>query len=217
MTPDEKWLPVVGYEGSYEVSDQGRVRSVDRWRTSGNGPYLRPGQMLKPNTTGPYPMVMLRRPEKSVKRRVHVIVAAAFIGPRPAGMDVCHNNGNPLDNRAANLRYDTHSNNARDMVKHGTNASRNKTHCPAGHLYDETNTLWTKRGRECRACKSEKSKAARAAQREREGKVARADRTECKYGHPLDGKNATQRFCKTCRKAASDRFVAKKKAAQAKE
>lgn len=212
MTPGEKWLPVVGYEGSYEVSDQGRVRSVDRWRTSGFSPYLVPGVLLKPNLLGPYPIYMLRSPERSIRRRAHVLVAEAFIGPRPSGYDVCHNNGDRMDNRAANLRYDTHSANALDMIKHGTHASSGRTHCLRGHPIEDN---WTRSG--CRSCKNERDKQRRDEERIAAGKTARADRTECKYGHPLDGKNATQRFCKTCRKAASDRYQAKKRATRAKD
>jgi len=49
----------------------------------------------------------------------HVILTT-FVGPRPKGMEACHNNGNHSDNRVENLRWDTHENNLHDMAKHGT-------------------------------------------------------------------------------------------------
>src|SRR5690606_28755671 len=51
---------------------------------------------------------------------IHRIVMEAFCGPAPDGMEVCHNNGNPRDNRLCNLRYDTHKNNHSDQQEHGT-------------------------------------------------------------------------------------------------
>lgn len=50
----------------------------------------------------------------------HRLVLQAFVGPCPEGMEACHNNGNPADNRLENLRWDTPSSNALDKVKHGT-------------------------------------------------------------------------------------------------
>lgn len=114
--PTEHWLPVPGYEGLYEVSDLGRVRSLPR----------RPGTpgnlILKPtvNNTG-YHCV---GPSLNGKQRVihiHVLVLAAFEGPCPAGMEVLHGPGGRLDNRLVNLSYGTRSqNNGPDRVRDGT-------------------------------------------------------------------------------------------------
>lgn len=49
-----------------------------------------------------------------------MLVMLAFVGPRPDGLDVCHGNGNPADNRLENLRYGTRSENMRDALRHGT-------------------------------------------------------------------------------------------------
>lgn len=54
------------------------------------------------------------------KYRVHRLVLEAFVGPCPPGMECCHNNGNPADNRLENLRWDTRSANCLDAVQHGT-------------------------------------------------------------------------------------------------
>jgi hypothetical protein len=53
-------------------------------------------------------------------KRVHVLVAEAFIGPRPAGHDVAHADGDPLNNSVENLRYATRRQNLADARRHGT-------------------------------------------------------------------------------------------------
>lgn len=53
---------------------------------------------------------------------IHRLVLETFIGPCPDGMECCHNNGDPVDNRLGNLRWDTHFNNVQDSIKHGTRA-----------------------------------------------------------------------------------------------
>jgi hypothetical protein len=62
-----------------------------------------------------------------------------FIGPRPDGLDVCHNNGDRLDNQVGNLRYGTRSENMLDTVPHGRSRA-SRTHCPSGHEFNEENT-----------------------------------------------------------------------------
>lgn len=53
-------------------------------------------------------------------KRVSRLILETFVGPCPEGMECCHNNGNPEDNRLENLRWDTRSNNHLDKIKHGT-------------------------------------------------------------------------------------------------
>lgn len=79
----------------------------------------RGGRWLKPNWTGRL-VVGLYKNRRPHRRLVHRLVLETFIGPCPVGMEACHNNGNRQDNRLANLRWDTHSNNVKDAVKHGT-------------------------------------------------------------------------------------------------
>jgi hypothetical protein len=55
-----------------------------------------------------------------VERQVHQLILFAFVGPRPAKYEGCHNNGDRLDNRVENLRWDTTSENQKDAVRHGT-------------------------------------------------------------------------------------------------
>ena len=159
---DERWLPVPGWEGLYEVSDQGRVRSVDRWISYPNGSRrLHFGQLLVPQTAKrtEHVTVSLARNSRITRRSVHLLVMLAFVGPRPDGMDVCHDNGDPADNRLSNLRYGTHSENMYDAVRHGTHYESRRTHCPQKHLYDEANTRLYQGRRYCRACGEERSKA----------------------------------------------------------
>lgn len=112
----EVWRPVAGHEG-YEVSDLGCVRS---WRGLGKAKEFtsRPRLLKGSPTAGDYLLVSLQEPRR--RRYIHHLVAEAFVGPRPAGMYVCHGNGNQRDNRAVNLRYDTQLGNMADCVTHGT-------------------------------------------------------------------------------------------------
>ena len=117
----EVWLPVAGAEGRYEVSDIGRVRSVDhrvRLVCHGvettrlvRGRILRPG----PSKSGHLSVVL----GKGNTRQVHQLVLDAFQGPRPCGADIAHNDGDPTNNAVENLRYSSRSENNRDKVWHG--------------------------------------------------------------------------------------------------
>lgn len=117
----EEWRPIFGFSG-YEVSNLGRVRSIARIiETVGGQKRTYGSRLLRPSFAhGGYPQVNLRRGGMPYPWRVHVLVALAFIGSRPSGMEVCHNNGNPSDCRLSNLRYDTPANNAADKRRHGT-------------------------------------------------------------------------------------------------
>lgn len=154
----EEWRPVVGAEEHYEVSNLGRVK-----RVTPPGPRLLAGGLR-----GGYRRVSIYIDGQQTRKSIHVMVAEAFIGPRPEGMSVCHNDGNPLNNRLDNLRYDTHSANIQDSVKHGTHPWATKTHCPRNHEYTPENTRWarSKSGglrRMCRECGREECRKRRAA------------------------------------------------------
>jgi hypothetical protein len=161
QTPEE-WRPILGYEGRYEVSDHGRVRSISRQIHLRDGRGSRPfrGRVLKANLTQGgcgYYFVGLPHPSGNHRRvkciQVHVLVLEAFVRPRPPGLVACHNDGNRLNNHLSNLRWDTPSENSRDVVRHGTHNEANKTHCKRGHPFDSKNTYITRRGnRMCRAC-----------------------------------------------------------------
>lgn len=124
MTP-EVWKPVVGWEGLYEVSSLGRLRSLDRMvRGRAGSQNIRPGKIMKPKLhRAGYESYGLSREGRSTFRFIHALVLEAFVEPRPTGFLGCHNDGNPSNNRLANLRWDTPQNNSLDAVKHGTQRS----------------------------------------------------------------------------------------------
>lgn len=143
QTTEEHWLPIVGYEGLYEVSNQGRVRSLDRKEDSGRGSSRpRRGQILKPRLRSGYISVHLSRLGIAVDRTVHSLVMEAFSGPRPDGMQVRHGNGDRTDSRLSNLSYGTQSDNEQDKLQQGRNRNASKTHCKWGHEFTIENTLF---------------------------------------------------------------------------
>ena len=153
----ERWLPVPGFEGRYEVSDRGRVWS--HYRYGGTD-----GRLLKlvPDNNG-YPVVTLHLNGVQSLGKVHRMVMAAFVGPCPDGREVRHLDGDPTNADLRNLAYGTHSENVRDSVRHGTHPMASRTVCPNGHLYGAANTyMYPKTGsRRCRRCHAETERARR--------------------------------------------------------
>lgn len=123
-TKTEVWKPVVGWEGLYEVSNYGNVRSVDRFVRYWRGQRLHKGKIISPareRNGATYRLTLLLCANgKSRHARVHTLVAAAFIGPKPDNTEVCHNDGNAENNHAENLRYGTRLENTKDSYAHGT-------------------------------------------------------------------------------------------------
>lgn len=122
MLQDERWAPVVGYEGLYSVSDLGNVRGEARVV-----PHIKSGKTLRQrpvrarvNKATKYPAVNLSREGSRRTFTVHSLVAAAFLGARPDGMEVAHDDGDHANPALSNLRYDTPAGNKADMVRHGT-------------------------------------------------------------------------------------------------
>ncbi len=202
----ELWKPVVGYEGLYEVSDAGRVRSVERMVRHNYGGMKRvPSRILKAGAgEAGHLHVGLWRDNKMSNQLVHRLVATAFIGPPEQGMKACHNDGHPSNNRVENLRWDTQKGNLADRKIHGTNFYSNKTHCPQGHEYSDENTIWSGNTRRCRACAKKRSS-------ERYQKVGqRGTRiTHCPHGHEYDDANTYiyngHRSCRACAKLAEQK------------
>jgi hypothetical protein len=106
----EIWLPIVGYESLYEVSNEGQIRNI---RTGKLKVFTNDKQKRRP-------FVGLWRNNKICVIYPHKAVLEAFVSARPKGMEACHNDGNPFNNRLDNLRWDTPRNNQLDRIKHGT-------------------------------------------------------------------------------------------------
>jgi hypothetical protein len=108
-TPSVEWRQIVGYEGLYDVSNDGRVRNARRMRE------------LSPvaDTCG-YPTVKLCRNNLETRYSIHRLVCRAFRGIPFAGAQVAHLNGNPADNRAENLKWVTCAENNSHKAIHGT-------------------------------------------------------------------------------------------------
>lgn len=163
--PGEKWLPVVGFEGLYEVSDQGRVKSLDREYTNALGHRHRVvGQIRKqhPNhLRGGYLYLGLQRDGKRKMRRVHSLVLESFVGPRPEGHEACHIDGDAVNNCVNNLRWGSSSDNSADQLRHGTyrngswGGATPPVTCPRGHVLAGVNLVPSslrRGGRSCLSC-----------------------------------------------------------------
>lgn len=135
----EEWKPVAGFEGVYEISDGGSVRSKN-------------GLLAVTFSADGYGRVSFKAGGKRVGRTIHRVVLEAFVGLRPAGYHARHLNGDKSDNRLSNLRWGTVAENCQDTKDHGHNCSLNRTHCPRGHSYSGWNLGNKEGGRKCRAC-----------------------------------------------------------------
>lgn len=104
----EQWLPVYRFEDNYEVSNYGRVRSLERWVAGRNGSQRRlQGQMLQPRKREDGAMaVNLWKDNKYQQRLVHRLVLESFDRPQPRGTEAAHINLIPHDNRRENLRWE---------------------------------------------------------------------------------------------------------------
>lgn len=137
MTPSEEWRSVPGYEGLYEVSSLGRVRSKSSY--------------LKGSVSKGYRYVHLTKGTLRVNR----IVCEAFHGPAPEDKPYAlHRNGVKSDNRSVNLYWGSQAENMMDAVHHGSHLNARKTECDSGHDFDLGNTYVAPDGkRSCRECR----------------------------------------------------------------
>lgn len=117
----ETWKPVIGYEGYYEVSDFGRVRSMNRWvkHQHGGDRKLKGKIMAGGSQLSGHRCVVLCRENQPHTQRIHRLVLEAFAGPAPSGMCARHLDGNPKNNRIDNLTWGTMLENSADRIRHG--------------------------------------------------------------------------------------------------
>lgn len=142
---------VPGFEGRYEVSSDGRVRSLL------HAEIIELKQRLSPNG---YPVVTLYTGKRGAPpRTVHSLMALAFYGPAAApSAEVRHLDGIKTNNAIQNLRWGTKSENRLDSVAHGTHRNAAKTHCPAGHPYVTENIATPEKPgwRKCLPCRRDR-------------------------------------------------------------
>lgn len=153
----ESWRAIPG-KYPFEASTEGRIRNGVTGHVKSQSEQqdgrLQVGLWLNGRTT-PY--------------RVHRLVALAFHGPRPDGLETRHLNGDDHDNRPANLKYGTHAENEQDKLRHGTHNHARKTHCVHGHPFDAGNTYISPGSgqRVCRACSARFKAAWRTRKKEK--------------------------------------------------
>jgi hypothetical protein len=154
---DEEWRPIPGYEGRYEVSDHGNVRSVGFYVNSrGGGRTWRPSRALKPTPHRQgYRMVTLTDGEGNRwTTKVPRLVLLAFVGPPPSGKeDALHEDDVPDHDHLGNLRWGDQSENSHDSVKNGCHPQARKRQDWLGHLLVAPNLVPSAVGRQCLACK----------------------------------------------------------------
>lgn len=180
MREQEEWRQIPDWP-DYMVSSDGRVASVKRGVTR---------VLLGGKTSTGYRNVLLYKKGRRQTFRVHALVAAAFHGPRPAGLEVRHLDGDQLNNAAANLAYGTREENIEDKRRHDgllliigedpvptayqerippAYRGHRVTRCVNDHPYDEANSYFFPSGRRiCRTCQSA------SARRYRERQMLRA-------------------------------------------
>lgn len=109
----EVWKPIIGYEGLYEISNYGRIKSFIKH----NGTNERILKLIKSKRG--YFYIFLSKNGKREHFYVHILVLEAFIGLRPLNMECRHLDGNPSNNKSNNLLWGTHFENMQDRIRHG--------------------------------------------------------------------------------------------------
>lgn len=167
-----EWRPIPGYEGHYEASSDGRIKRVFESRMGPKAGHIRSGTLHQNG----YLELGLQRDGITKQFGVHRLVAMAFHGMPAAGEQARHMDGDSTNNRAANLRWGTTSDNTLDQVRHGTHHHARRTECRNGHPLTGTNLILRRDGsRACRTCKNEKQNARHAV---RKSPTALIDREE---------------------------------------
>lgn len=124
---DEIWKPIPGYEGWYEASSQGNIRSVERFSVSyGARLCLRIGRTLSQNTAPCYNTVSLSKDGKITTHTVHRLIALTFIENPDNLPQVDHIDRDKRNNAVCNLRWATRETNQdnRGTPKHNTSGEK---------------------------------------------------------------------------------------------
>jgi hypothetical protein len=115
----EIWKDIAGYEGLYQVSNMGQVKTMSRLHRE-DRPYVKKERVMKPpvNSVG-YPQVALYKNKKGVIYSVHKLVATAFIKRLPEHQVVNHKDGNKQNNLVSNLEWCTYGQNQKHAIRTG--------------------------------------------------------------------------------------------------
>lgn len=210
----EEWRPVPGYEGYYEVSSLGRVKSLEREIPHPTSGVIRIKEKIRtaiPEKQFGYLYLSLHKGGERERFAVHYLVLRAFVGPRPEGMQACHNDGNNTNNRVENLRWGTPKENVADIKRHGRNYWLNRSTCVNGHLYTEDTVSYEPANpsvRVCRVCRREKDRRKYwSTKADKHPNTLNRDKTHCASGHEYIpentslGRGGKKRICKACKSA----------------
>jgi hypothetical protein len=160
----EHWKPVTDFEGLYDVSSWGHVKSLARLDRRGRAwpeRILKPGKLPKSG----HRLVMLCADGVTYPRYVHRLVAREFIGECPEGQETRHKDNDPSNNHDWNLHYGTRSDNVQDMLAagHHQNQNTDKPECDYGHpLSGDNLTIVASTGeRRCKICNARRTREGR--------------------------------------------------------
>lgn len=133
--PSEIWKDIPGYEGQYQVSDFGHVKSLARRVKRSQGLYNVSERILK-SIQRPDKYYVVHLPHGMVY--TYQLVLLAFVGPCPEGQECRHLDGNCQNNRLDNLKWGTRSENARDRVRHGwrSQPQMKPVRCGDGRIFE---------------------------------------------------------------------------------
>lgn len=135
----EQWKDISEFEGSYQVSNTGKVRSLSRfvkYKHGGKDRYW-PGKIISPfNTKSGYLNVTLKISNRNHHRQVHRLVAAAFVGAFNARDQVNHKDGDKHNNNYDNLEIVTQSENMKHAFTNGLHSGVGSTHYKAKKITD---------------------------------------------------------------------------------
>lgn len=125
----EVWKDIVGYEGLYQVSNLGQVRSLDREVKHGDRFRNDKGKILVGSVTPEgYPQVTLCRENKKRHIKIHRIVATTFMDKPDETYVVNHKDGNKKNNFLCNLEWVSYSRNVKHALEHELSLQRGQTH-----------------------------------------------------------------------------------------
>ena len=123
MSEKELWKPITGYEGKYEVSNLGRIKSLSRIIKQKNGRQRKiKERILVPARMGNYHGVVLCNDNGMKKHYIHRLVCTAFLG-NPIGdrITVNHIDGDKYNNKLSNLEWSSYSENLKHAYRNGLN------------------------------------------------------------------------------------------------